>query len=513
MVNTDYCTIAQVCAQHRVPFIGVVGIEGTVGALPAATLAATTAAAAMAATARMCAERSIEPLLPHGASLEVRRTRPLVEEPSLPRDCVAGSAEALAFEREVAGLSRLERHAAAGMTGASRAHFVKARFAAAAAAAAAATDLVEHPHLEFVGLCRARDGRGAVEWLVRHGVDKAPNRPLDADAGYTPLHYAANYGCLAVSQFLVENCRAALDARSVYGGTPLHHVARSLLASTDGGRSYVPATDTWQYLVGAAQRGAPAAGVPANPGALELRTHSGDTPIDAVADSASLYEDYDDARIRAIPYNAWTVLPWSAPSKAAVLAKFPKFAAELRQRFGSAAVDPPATAAAAAPGRASALTTLATAAAAPARASALTTLASASAPTAPIRTSASDAPGGVSAPGGPSFFAPAATTTLSASSSSAVDAKSPAADFLLPPLLSTLESGTGSVAGSKRKGMDESADDGVCSVCMSKPANTIVYPCRHCIVCSECSLSLAATNDAKTCVRCRAHIERVETFG
>ncbi|AYV77318.1 MAG: RING finger domain protein [Barrevirus sp.] len=45
-----------------------------------------------------------------------------------------------------------------------------------------------------------------------------------------------------------------------------------------------------------------------------------------------------------------------------------------------------------------------------------------------------------------------------------------------------------------------------CFICMDKVANTMVLPCSHCIVCSDCSIRLRNTNDHHTCVKCRRPI-------
>lgn len=49
-----------------------------------------------------------------------------------------------------------------------------------------------------------------------------------------------------------------------------------------------------------------------------------------------------------------------------------------------------------------------------------------------------------------------------------------------------------------------------CMICMDAAPTTIVYPCGHCVACSDCSVGLRATADKNVCVRCRRPIERIE---
>lgn len=49
-----------------------------------------------------------------------------------------------------------------------------------------------------------------------------------------------------------------------------------------------------------------------------------------------------------------------------------------------------------------------------------------------------------------------------------------------------------------------------CLICMEKPANTQVFPCGCVVCCSDCSNGLKVTNDAKTCVKCRRKINKIE---
>ncbi|CAH6420482.1 Hypothetical protein UVM_LOCUS160 [uncultured virus] len=56
---------------------------------------------------------------------------------------------------------------------------------------------------------------------------------------------------------------------------------------------------------------------------------------------------------------------------------------------------------------------------------------------------------------------------------------------------------------------DDDEDD-LCIVCCDRPANTLVVPCLHCVVCRECSLLLATDRlNAKVCVKCRQPIVAV----
>lgn len=52
-----------------------------------------------------------------------------------------------------------------------------------------------------------------------------------------------------------------------------------------------------------------------------------------------------------------------------------------------------------------------------------------------------------------------------------------------------------------------------CMVCMDAYPDTLVLPCMHTVVCRACSVALAATGDARTCLRCRRPIEGVLADG
>ena len=65
---------------------------------------------------------------------------------------------------------------------------------------------------------------------------------------------------------------------------------------------------------------------------------------------------------------------------------------------------------------------------------------------------------------------------------------------------------------------DENDNDGeddasnaadLCMICMDAPADTLVVPCMHSVVCRSCSSSLKDTRDSNTCVRCRRAITEV----
>lgn len=48
-----------------------------------------------------------------------------------------------------------------------------------------------------------------------------------------------------------------------------------------------------------------------------------------------------------------------------------------------------------------------------------------------------------------------------------------------------------------------------CMICLERPADTLVLPCGHRVVCDECSKKLRTTHDDKICVRCRREITHV----
>ena len=52
-------------------------------------------------------------------------------------------------------------------------------------------------------------------------------------------------------------------------------------------------------------------------------------------------------------------------------------------------------------------------------------------------------------------------------------------------------------------------DAGLCMICLDKEADTMVTPCHHNVVCSECSLLLENTGDAHICTHCRQPITGV----
>lgn len=55
----------------------------------------------------------------------------------------------------------------------------------------------------------------------------------------------------------------------------------------------------------------------------------------------------------------------------------------------------------------------------------------------------------------------------------------------------------------------EEGTGGLCVICLTAPADTMVLPCMHCVVCAGCSRGLVRTPDAKICVSCRCDIEHV----
>lgn len=55
----------------------------------------------------------------------------------------------------------------------------------------------------------------------------------------------------------------------------------------------------------------------------------------------------------------------------------------------------------------------------------------------------------------------------------------------------------------------EMDDDATCIVCLVKPANTMVLPCEHIVVCKSCSDALRGTLNEKRCVKCRDAITDV----
>jgi hypothetical protein len=64
-------------------------------------------------------------------------------------------------------------------------------------------------------------------------------------------------------------------------------------------------------------------------------------------------------------------------------------------------------------------------------------------------------------------------------------------------------------AAASQKQPDVAEEDLRCHVCLDKTPNTLVLPCGHNVVCSDCSKQLAHTNDKATCVRCRQDIHEV----
>ena len=52
-------------------------------------------------------------------------------------------------------------------------------------------------------------------------------------------------------------------------------------------------------------------------------------------------------------------------------------------------------------------------------------------------------------------------------------------------------------------------DDESCLICFDRPADTMVMPCEHRVVCRSCSIGLRKTNDKQTCIRCRRPITHI----
>jgi Zinc finger, C3HC4 type (RING finger) len=48
-----------------------------------------------------------------------------------------------------------------------------------------------------------------------------------------------------------------------------------------------------------------------------------------------------------------------------------------------------------------------------------------------------------------------------------------------------------------------------CMICMASPADTMVLPCEHKVVCSTCSEKLKTTGDNRICTQCRRGIQMV----
>lgn len=65
------------------------------------------------------------------------------------------------------------------------------------------------------------------------------------------------------------------------------------------------------------------------------------------------------------------------------------------------------------------------------------------------------------------------------------------------------------VASKKRKVGEKEEEEDTCMICLDKRPNTLVFPCMHCVVCSDCSVKLSQTNDSKICVQCRVKITAI----
>lgn len=62
----------------------------------------------------------------------------------------------------------------------------------------------------------------------------------------------------------------------------------------------------------------------------------------------------------------------------------------------------------------------------------------------------------------------------------------------------------------KRSFSDLTESEYICMICFVNPPDTIVNPCKHCVVCTECSKKLQNTNDRATCVYCRNPIDYID---
>jgi len=63
----------------------------------------------------------------------------------------------------------------------------------------------------------------------------------------------------------------------------------------------------------------------------------------------------------------------------------------------------------------------------------------------------------------------------------------------------------------RKRPLEESQSESAqtCIICFDKPADTLVLPCMHQVVCKGCSEELKETPDHRTCVRCRCEIMNV----
>jgi hypothetical protein len=57
--------------------------------------------------------------------------------------------------------------------------------------------------------------------------------------------------------------------------------------------------------------------------------------------------------------------------------------------------------------------------------------------------------------------------------------------------------------------MEEANARPLCMICEDEPADTLVMPCGHVIVCAACSVALKKTENAKQCVYCRQAVEEI----
>lgn len=52
-------------------------------------------------------------------------------------------------------------------------------------------------------------------------------------------------------------------------------------------------------------------------------------------------------------------------------------------------------------------------------------------------------------------------------------------------------------------------DEDPCMICLDKIPDTIVLPCKHRVVCKDCSIGLRNTADKSICVHCRCPITNI----
>lgn len=101
------------------------------------------------------------------------------------------------------------------------------------------------------------------------------------------------------------------------------------------------------------------------------------------------------------------------------------------------------------------------------------------------------------------------TAPSTALSSTGADAVNGTADLTQEESTAPPEDEHPSSPSKRQKLAEEEEDPNLCMICWDRPSNTLVLPCEHVVVCTECSEGLRATADARTCVRCRNPITEV----